>query len=226
MTRAVLTREVGFNDGIRNWVPNYFDVVEVPLTTTVFRPSEVVHRELDEAVTAANPQWLVLTSRRGATALRGWRVPAGLRVAAVGQITAQTLHDVGIDAALVGGAGAGALADDLDGSVLVVGAAERHDELSDVLRARGRAITSVVAYETEPTDLTDENADQIRRADVLFIGAPSAWRVAAPFVAQATWVVVPGQTTSEVVSAQHTRVVVGWDGATRDRLGELFPEVH
>ncbi|HEY5120293.1 MAG TPA: hypothetical protein VII84_01835, partial [Acidimicrobiales bacterium] len=46
--------------------------------------------------------------------------------------------------------------------------------------------------------------------DVVFIGAPSAWRVARALVSSHVWVLVPGRTTLDVVKEDHERVLVGW----------------
>ena len=58
-------------------------------------------------------------------------------------------------------------------------------------------------------------------ADVLFIGAPSAWDVAKAYVSKNAWVVVPGPSTGDAVRASHDRVLEGWEPAIRDVLATL-----
>jgi len=61
----------------------------------------------------------------------------------------------------------------------------------------------------------------VRDADVLFIGAPSAWAVARDFVANDTWVVIPGASTGAVVREDHRRVIDGWGPHLATRLADL-----
>ncbi len=63
--------------------------------------------------------------------------------------------------------------------------------------------------------------ESLRDADVVFIGAPSAWAVAREFVRTAAWVVVPGASTGAVVRDDHPRVLEGWGPDLRTRLAEL-----
>jgi precorrin-2 methylase len=68
----------------------------------------------------------------------------------------------------------------------------------------------VECYETTSVELGEEAFEQLRRADVVFIGAPSAWRVARAIVTDGAWVLVPGVTTLAAVRADHERVLLGW----------------
>jgi hypothetical protein len=70
-------------------------------------------------------------------------------------------------------------------------------------------------------DVSAVDAQRVRDADVVFIGAPSAWSVARELVADATWVVVPGSSTAADVRRDHDRVIEGWGADLRTRLAEL-----
>jgi len=103
--------------------------------------------------------WLVLTSANGAAALaarlasRGHRLPASVRVAAVGPATAEALTTAGIrvdhvpreylTVAIADGLG------DLDGVRVVLARADSAtSDLHDALVARGAIVEEVVAYRT------------------------------------------------------------------------------
>ncbi len=61
----------------------------------------------------------------------------------------------------------------------------------------------------------------LRAAQVVFIGAPSAWRAARDFVDEGAWVVVPGRRTAEVVVQDHARVIEGWNDGLAAQLSAL-----
>jgi uroporphyrinogen-III synthase len=92
------------------------------------------------------------------------------------------------------------------------------DELVVALRGRGLDVSVVACYETQPIVPSDADRALLAAADVVFIGAPSAWSVARRFVAPDAWIVVPGATTGAVVAAQHERVLEGWGPSLRQRL--------
>jgi uroporphyrinogen-III synthase len=89
------------------------------------------------------------------------------------------------------------------------------------LRARGLVVAVVACYETVTTPPDDEGERRLREADVVVIGAPSAWAVAASFIGPKVWVVVPGATTSAVVRERHERVLEGWGPSLAARLATL-----
>jgi len=101
---------------------------------------------------------------------------------------------------------------------LLLGAAAMRDDLATTLAERGVVAERLTCYETIPTVLTPEQEIELREADVVFIGAPSAWRVASAYLDPRTWAVVPGSTTANVVTRQHERVIVGWSPALKGRL--------
>ena len=86
---------------------------------------------------------------------------------------------------------------------------------------RGIEVEHLACYETVPANLTSNDETSLRDADVAFIGAPSAWRVAAAFIEPACWVVVPGPSTADVVALEHARVIEGWSAEIAKRLVAL-----
>jgi hypothetical protein len=50
--------------------------------------------------------------------------------------------------------------------------------------------------------------DLLATSDVVVIGAPSAWEVAAPHIRPETVVVVQGTTTAEIVRENHPAMVI------------------
>jgi len=104
---------------------------------------------------------------------------------------------------------------------LLLGAAAMHEELATSLTERGVVVEKLACYETIPAVLTPGEEIELREADVVFIGAPSAWLVASIYLDPRTWVIVPGWTTASVVTRHHERVLVGWGPALRDKLLDL-----
>ena len=95
---------------------------------------------------------LAFTSAHAARRLRGLIVPAGVRVAAVGQATARELAAAGLHVDLVGQSGARALARALDpapGACVLFPCAENaRTDLEEELRARGVMVERLVLYRT------------------------------------------------------------------------------
>ncbi|MCR8671135.1 uroporphyrinogen-III synthase [Agrococcus sp. HG114] len=96
--------------------------------------------------------WLVLTSRSAVRVLP--RVPASVRVAAVGAVTAAALRERGVPVSFVPTRqSAGGLVDEWparSGSVLWPRALDAKPTVADGLRERGMEVTDVVAYRTVP----------------------------------------------------------------------------
>ena len=137
----------------------------------------------------------------------------------VGTATARALENEDVDVDVVGDTGVVDLdAEIADGPVLLLGAAAMREELAESLIQRGVVVEKLTCYETIPAVLAPEEEIQLREADVVFIGAPSAWLVAMMYLDPQTWVVVPGSTTEGAVSRHHGRVLVGWNPALKDRL--------
>ncbi len=180
--KVVLTREAGANEPQRAWLPVDAVVSEVPLTRTRFFDDEEVHAELQRLAHVGAYQALVVTSARSALYV-GLARPAlapGGRVLTVGAATARAIENEDVEVDVVGEGGALALAPEIaEGPVLVLGATTMHAELADELVARGVEVTTLACYETLPALLSEAEMDTLRAADVVLVGAPSAWRVAS-----------------------------------------------
>lgn len=222
--KIVLTRESGYNGVLRTFTPPSAIVNEVPLTRTMYRALSDVEAEL-EASEHFRAFWsLVVTSARSGdyveSAMRALR--KGAAVFSVGRATTRLLvsHDIVVSAE------SESTALELAplvrrGPVLELGALVARDELSLALRDRGLVVQHVACYETVAMELSSIQREILANADVVFIGAPSAWDVARDYVSQAAWVVVPGPTTSDAVRASHDQVLEGWEPAIRDVLATL-----
>ena len=221
---VVLTRERGSNDSLASWLPDGVTVSEVPLTMTRFYDSDEVLEELKGCDEFGKYRALVVTSARSAlyvTLARSALSPGG-RVVSVGSATARALEIDDLASDVVGEGGAMDLLREIDeGPVLILGAATMRPGLALALKARGITVTTLTCYETVPAVLSDHDEAELRRADVVFIGAPSAWKVAVSFVGVDTWVVVPGTTTGEYVGRDHARVIEGWGSELREHLRAL-----
>lgn len=222
--RVVLTREEGSNDSLRSFLPEDAEVVEVPLTETRFFDDQEVRGELERLARKGSYRALVVTSARSALYVnlaRAALAPNG-RVLSVGTKTAQALEDGDVVVDVVGEGGAADLAAEIEhGPVLLLGALVMREELAQALRERGVAVDALACYETVPVALDEARRRALREADVLFIGAPSAWHAASYLVRPSTWVVVPGSTTARIVREEHERVIEGWVPALRERLRSL-----
>jgi uroporphyrinogen-III synthase len=211
---VVVTREAGHNEVLKSWLPDDATVREVPLTMTRYLDDDSVRSALTSSEYFGRYRALVVTSARSA-AFRELAMTAldpNARVFAVGTASAS-------DGDVVGEGGAAELAPKIDeGPVLFLGARSMREELPALLRAKGLEVTSVACYETLPVALSSEDEAALARADVVFIGAPSAWLVGAPFVPETAWVVVPGATTAAAVRQSHDRVLEGWG----PELGEVL----
>ena len=206
--RVVLTRETGRNDQLRAWLHDSFDVDEIPLTRTETFDDDVA--AAIESFHVHDFRYLVATSARAADATARAAARIEAPVLSVGPVTSAALaaRDVDVAGEATSAFEVAGLIE--AGPVLSLGARETRPELARALGERGVTLTHLACYATVPVELTPEQASRLAVADVVFIGAPSAWAVAAPFVREATWVVVPGETTGEVVRAAHARVHVGW----------------
>lgn len=223
--RVVLTREAGRNDEMRAWLPDHASVTELPLTSTRY----VELSEVDRLLRSTAPRYgefaaLVVTSSRTkpyvATAQRALR--AGAAVLSVGPATTRSLQELGVAISAEAPSRALDLANHIvRGPVLLLGAGEMRDELTSALEARSIEVTHVACYHTLAETLSGEQQDLLGRAQVVLIGAPTAWVVAQPFVNASTLVVVPGAATASVVLTHHERVLEGWGPSLRERLGSL-----
>ncbi|MBW4077303.1 MAG: uroporphyrinogen-III synthase [Acidobacteria bacterium] len=210
--KVVVTRERGHNESLRALVPEGCDVAEVPLTETkYYDPAEVAAalarwRDVDFRT------WVVTSARSEPYfELVAHALGAHAQVFSVGEATTRTLiaHGVTVSGEAQGGA------EELDalitkGPVLVLGAKVMRSELSEALHKRGLRIEHLACYETVALAPDSAGMAALRAAQVVFVGAPSAWRTAQEFITSSAWVVVPGATTAAAVRAQHERVIEGW----------------
>jgi uroporphyrinogen-III synthase len=193
----------------------------VPLTTTRYVEGREVHDALRTSSHFGHFRALVVTSARSAlyVALAREALAPGGTVLSVGSATARALEneDVGVD--VIGDTGVVDLESEIAGGpVLLLGAAAMREELASSLIERGVVVEKLTCYETIPAVLSPSEEIELAEADVAFIGAPSAWRVASAYLDPRTWVVVPGSTTATAVRRHHERVIVGWGPDLKDRL--------
>ena len=217
----VLTREHGRNDNLRAWLPADAVVREVPATETNYFDETVVRASCAALPASVCFETLVVTSARAAryVAAVHERLCDDHECFSVGASTTTALAQCGVRAGVQSSGPALDLARQVArGPVLLLGAASSRDELGAVLRDRGLTVESVACYETRPVDLDDDARRALGDADVVFVGAPSAWRVVAPLVDARAWVVVPGPTTADSVRHDHERVLEGWGPSVLARL--------
>jgi uroporphyrinogen-III synthase len=220
----VLTRERGANDTLLRWLPEGAQVREVPLTTTRYYDEDDVRDALSQSTTNGLFRSLVVTSERSAAYVASALAAStgDVHVFSVGPSTTIALSARGVAVHEQGDGSAMALARGIaHGPVLLLGAQVMREELAVALRANGLDVTIIACYETVALQPSHEEAATLRAADVIFVGAPSAWTVARAFVAPDAWIVVPGATTGAVVRAQHPRVIEGWGLSLRERLNNL-----
>ena len=221
---VVLTREAGKNDPLLAWLPPEATVTEVPLTTTTYLDLDAVRAALDESPGHGKYQSLVVTSERSADYVEiALRASApDVEIFSVGPTTTTALESRHVKVFAQGDGSADSLAPRIArGPVLLLGATSMREELGAALRARGLEVVAIACYETVGMPLDQSDQETLRHADVLFIGAPSAWAVARENVGPDTWVVVPGASTGAVVRVEHPRVIEGWGPHLRTRLAEL-----
>ena len=203
---VVLTRERPRNDTLRKILGLAMDVAEVPATETVHFPvADVV------ATCRIEPRTIIVTSTRGAevaAALAASSSPES--IIAVGATSAARLVELGLrDVHYAGEEGArGVAALTFSGPVVTVGALHTRPELGAVLQDRGLEFQHLAAYETKARTLSDADVEALGGADFVVVAAPSAWSVVGPHVSPDATVIVRGQTTFEVVQADHSMVVI------------------
>ena len=224
IVNVVLSREAGKNDSMKEWLPPGVTVHEVPLTTTTYLEAAAVRADLERSRAHGMYRTLVVTSARSADYLDEARASSTMdvTVVSVGPSTTAALTSRGVRVDTQGDGSAASLAHDIAQSpVLILGARSMREELAAALRARGLEVVSIACYETEGVTLASMDIETLHAADVLFIGAPSAWAVARPHVRDETWVVVPGASTGDAVRVDHVRVIEGWGPELRSRLAAM-----
>ena len=216
----LLTREPPRNDEVRRRLEGRCVVQELPLTST--REFEVSEFDRTLEHLSGEAASIVVTSARAAiyAGRAKRRFPHAVMVA-VGPATLRALELQGISDAHVSPAlSATSIATmDLAAPVLSLGALHPRPELANGLAARGVAHTHVAVYETVPRVLTAAEQELLATTDVVVIGAPSAWEVAAPHIRPETVVVAQGTTTAEVIRDTHANVVIA---ATAEEIGQVL----
>lgn len=193
--RVVVTRAAGQADTLASLLRERGAVpVVVPLIDIEPVPAQAA------ALAALQPtdfDWLVVSSPNGAeayVAAHGDRAPE--RVAAVGRVTARTLQDGGVEAALVPAtqSAEGLLAEAPAGPsrTLVVQAVDAEPTLAQGLAAAGHTVTVVTPYRTVPARPTAGQQLAALSADAVLFASGSAARA---------WVAVFGDSTPPVVVA-------------------------
>ena len=210
---VALTRERGHNGELRELVGDRAQVVELPLTITTFRTPREVDEEIRSLVTFGEFRSLVMTSARCEDYLVSARraLCEEPDVFSVGPATSAALQRAGLVVKIEGSGPSLDLSNHIvDGPVLVLAASQGRRELSEALAMRSLQVCRVECYRTREIELDHEEAQQLTLAHVVFIGAPSAWRVARAHVSPDAWVLVPGRSTLAAVQSDHARVLVGW----------------
>lgn len=205
---VVITRSISQNESLRRLLEaRGARVVEVPLIAITEPEDE--GRERDEVLQHFDQfDWIIVTSPNGADCVAPFLVAGDAEsfpsLAAVGEATARSL---GVTVTMTAHpARADVLAEQFPtgtGSVLVVQGNLADDSLSSSLRAKGWAVTQVVAYRTVQLRPTREMMLPAMAADVLLLAsgsAATAWfdafgKTTPPFV------VAMGPSTAKVASA-------------------------
>lgn len=218
----VLTREVGKNDELRSWMPSNANCAEVPVTRTDWFDEEVVANSLLATKTIFKS--LAVTSERTSAYLHLLPpfLSSNAEVFSVGSSTTRALEAHGLTVCAQSLSGAKYLANQISqGPVLLLGAKGMRDELAALLRARF-VVEVVHCYETRATELSATQQAELQGADVVIIGAPSAWQAAAPFISNDCLVVVPGESTAQAVRRSHSRVLQSWGPAMGTVIAREF----
>ena len=209
---VVITRSISQNESLRRLLEaRGARVVEVPLIAITEPEDE--GRERDEVLQHFDQfDWIVVTSPNGADCIAPFLVAAHAAgdaerfpsLAAVGEATARSL---GLTVAMTANpARADVLAEQFPtgtGSVLVVQGNLADDSLSSSLRAKGWAVTQVVAYRTVQLRPTREIMLPAMAADVLLLASGSAANAWFDAFGTTTppFVVAMGPSTAKVASA-------------------------
>jgi uroporphyrinogen-III synthase len=213
---VVITRSISQNESLRRLLEaRGARVVEVPLIAITEPEDEGCER--DEVLQHFDQfDWIVVTSPNGADCVAPFLVAAHAAgdaerfpsLAAVGEATARSL---GVTVAMTAiPARADVLAEQFPtgtGSVLVVQGNLADDSLSSSLRAKGWAVTQVVAYRTVQLRPTREIMLPAMAADVLLLASGSAANAWFDAFGTTTppFVVAMGPSTAKVASAADLR---------------------
>ncbi len=175
--------------------------------------------------------WVVVTSANGARRLRSALDETGAAspwVAAVGPRTAEVLLELGLAVQLVPERFvAEGLVDAFPAgpsSVLVVRPEEARDVVADGLRAKGHAVTEVVAYRTVAAPVSAEQAALARSADVVTFASPLSYRAYVEAIGLPTGQIVVsiGPVTSAAITDSGIEGVLEADPHTTDAMVEVL----
>jgi uroporphyrinogen-III synthase len=163
-----------------------------PIALPCIRSRHIDSPELRAALAAQvdHAGWLVFTSQQGVAAfaqLRPGPLPTGLRIAAVGDTTAQAARELVGRVALISRGTGAQLGDDLGDIVrkvsrtaqsvriLLALAANARSVLQDKLEAAGAVCTRLDIYRTEPAEPdTPKLALSSLRSDAVWLASPTA----------------------------------------------------
>jgi uroporphyrinogen-III synthase len=189
--RVLVTRAARDGDPLRHRLAELgAEVLHLP-TIAIEPPGD--WSPVDEALSQLpSYHYAVFTSRNAVEAVIGRltalglgdTIPPGPEVVAAGEVTAQRLHQLGVDTLMrpdvpsAGGVAAALLEDDLRGRRIFYPTSDlSRAELREQLEAAGARVDQVVAYRTVPPAEADEAIlDALRRGevDVLTVASPSA----------------------------------------------------
>ncbi|MGI9600378.1 MAG: uroporphyrinogen-III synthase [Acidimicrobiales bacterium] len=172
-------------------------------------------------------EWVVVTSANGARRLRQALDDTGTspgRVAAVGPRTADVLESLDIPVELVPDTFvADALVDAFPpgrAAVLVVRPETARAVLAEGLRGKGHGVTEVVAYRMDAAEISADQVDDARRADVVTFTSPQAYRAYVAGIGLPTGQIVVsiGPVTSTAVVESGIEGVVEADPHTAEGM--------
>lgn len=214
--RVALTREPPFNDELRDALSSTVRITEIPLTRTVYCSHTIIVDELASHPRRDTFATLAITSARAAQYLECALAFAAddAVVAVLGRATMNAVLAAGAVSAdrvvaLAQEENAAALGALIErGPVLALSANNPRPELRTAVLAKGLVFDEVVCYSTQSVELTKSERRGLRRAQVVVIGAPSAWNVARHEVSPHAVVVTWGETTASAVRADHAVVRV------------------
>ena len=218
--RVVLTREAGKNESLHWMIPAVAEISEVPLTQTVYFSIPAFEAAL---VDIHDSKAIAISSARAARFVTPALEKLGdLPLYCVGESTAAALRECGISPRWVGAGGATELARAIpEGLVLFIGAKASREELGVEFFKRGIELQLAACYETIPAELSMNSQAVLAGAEVIFIGAPSAWAVARSFVRKECLVVTSGATTGAIVRETHDYTIDGWGEESKNLLAEM-----
>ena len=215
-SRVVLTREPPLNDELAAALRGRAKVRVVSLTTTEFRNPTLVAAELSRHPMRGKFETIAVTSARAApyaamalTFAAPNAVLGAVGKATLERLTAEGAVQPGRTISVPDDANAAALGELIErGPVLALTADTPRPELRSAVAEKGLFYDAVVCYNTVIVVPDRAQQRQLRKADVVVIAAPSAWRAAREDVRADATVVTLGATTAGAVRMDHANVRV------------------